>query len=84
VQGRDRLLVQEIGKKLGLEGTYVPRSYIEQMQLEKLTKEFQLVPEDIKQKLVSEDALVRKSAIYFLLCVIQNDSRCSEFEAGRS
>jgi uridine kinase len=61
VQGRDRLLVQEIGKKLGLEGTYVPRSYIEQMQLEKLTKEFQLVPEDIKQKLVSEDALVRKN-----------------------
>lgn len=50
--------MEEIGKKLELEGTYVPRSYIEQMQLEKLTKEFQLVPEDIKQKLTSEDALV--------------------------
>ena len=30
VQGRDRELVAETGRKLGLEGSYIPRSYIEQ------------------------------------------------------
>lgn len=35
VQGRVRAAVEETGRRLGLEGTFVPRSYIEQMQLEK-------------------------------------------------
>lgn len=33
VQGKDRTLVGEVGKQLGLEGTYIPRSYIEQVRL---------------------------------------------------
>jgi len=36
VQGTDRLVVTNIAKQLGLEGSYVPRTYIEQIQLEKL------------------------------------------------
>ncbi|OAE35912.1 hypothetical protein AXG93_879s1020 [Marchantia polymorpha subsp. ruderalis] len=39
VQGKDRITVGEVAKKLGLDGTYIPRSYIEQIQLEKLTAE---------------------------------------------
>ena len=31
VQGKDRDVVGEIGRRLGLEGTYIPRSYIEQV-----------------------------------------------------
>lgn len=39
VQGRDRLYVKWIGTQLGLEGSYVPRTYIEQIQLEKLVND---------------------------------------------
>ncbi|KAL8232153.1 hypothetical protein R6Q57_001931 [Mikania cordata] len=35
VQGRDRLYVKYVAEQLGLDGTYVPRTYIEQIQLEK-------------------------------------------------
>jgi len=31
VQGKDRLAVAEAGRKLGLNGTYIARSYIEQV-----------------------------------------------------
>lgn len=39
VQGRDRLFVKYIADQLGLEGSYIPRTYIEQIQLEKLVNE---------------------------------------------
>lgn len=39
VQGRERLLVKCVAEQLGLEGSYVPRTYIEQIQLEKLVNE---------------------------------------------
>lgn len=48
IQGKERELVGRIGSELGLEGTYIPRSYIEQVQLEKLTATFQKVPEDLR------------------------------------
>ncbi|PNW74224.1 hypothetical protein CHLRE_13g590300v5 [Chlamydomonas reinhardtii] len=35
--GRDRERVAALGRELGLEGSYIPRSYIEQVQLERLT-----------------------------------------------
>lgn len=31
IQGKDRLAVAEAGKQLGLDGTYIARSYIEQV-----------------------------------------------------
>ncbi len=31
VQGKDRLAVAEAGRRLGLDGTYIARSYIEQV-----------------------------------------------------
>nr|ACF22692.1 uridine kinase [Brachypodium distachyon] len=36
VQGRDRLYVKFVAEQLGLDGSYIPRTYIEQIQLEKL------------------------------------------------
>jgi len=36
VQGRDRLYVKFVADQLGLDGSYIPRTYIEQIQLEKL------------------------------------------------
>ncbi|GIL79958.1 hypothetical protein Vretimale_12820 [Volvox reticuliferus] len=50
ILGRDRERVAALGRDLGLEGTYIPRSYIEQVQLERLTAEFQTVTEDWKKK----------------------------------
>lgn len=55
VQGRDRLLVRSIAEQLGLEGSYIPRTYIEQIQLEKLVKEVMALPEDLKTKLSLDD-----------------------------
>lgn len=39
MQGKDRLVVKDVAEQLGLEGSYVPRTYIEQIQLEKLVNE---------------------------------------------
>lgn len=36
VQGKDRVYVKYIADQLGLDGSYVSRTYIEQIQLEKL------------------------------------------------
>ncbi|KAL3678501.1 hypothetical protein R1sor_021457 [Riccia sorocarpa] len=58
IQGKDRLTVGEVGTKLGLEGTYIPRSYIEQIQLEKLTAEVTALPEDLKDKLALNESTI--------------------------
>lgn len=39
VQGRDRLYVKYVAEQLDLDGSYVPRTYIEQIQLEKLVND---------------------------------------------
>ena len=39
IQGKVRAAVEEAGTKLGLDGSYVPHSYIEQVQLEEMTEE---------------------------------------------
>lgn len=38
VQGKDRAEVEEAGRVLGLEGTYIPHSYIELVQIGHLTE----------------------------------------------
>lgn len=58
VQGRDRLVVQGVAEQLGLEGSYVARTYIEQIQLEKLVNEVMALPEDLKTKLSLDEDLV--------------------------
>ncbi|XP_077237709.1 inorganic pyrophosphatase TTM2-like isoform X2 [Tasmannia lanceolata] len=56
VQGRDRLAVKIIGEQLGLEGSYIPRTYIQQIQLEKLVNEVMALPDDLRMKLsIDED-----------------------------
>ncbi|XP_027123076.1 inorganic pyrophosphatase TTM1-like [Coffea arabica] len=58
VQGRDRLYVKYTGDRLGLDGSYVPRTYIEQIQLEKLVNDVMALPADLKTKLSIDDDLV--------------------------
>lgn len=58
VQGRDRLYVKYIGEQLDLDGSYVPRTYIEQIQLEKLVNDVMALPDDLKTKLSIDDDLV--------------------------
>ncbi|CAA6670085.1 unnamed protein product [Spirodela intermedia] len=55
VQGRDRLMVRHIAERLGLEGSYIPRTYIEQIQLEKLVNDVMTLPDDLKTKLSIDD-----------------------------
>eukprot|EP00253_Pinus_taeda_P001786 PITA_01786 len=54
VQGNERTRVAEVANKLGLDGSYIPHSYIEQIQLEKLTAEVMALPDDLKSKLISD------------------------------
>jgi len=58
VQGRLRSAVEEAGRKLGLEGTYIPHSYIEQVQLEQLTKELTLLTDDLKSRFPITEAMM--------------------------
>ncbi|KAL6566424.1 Inorganic pyrophosphatase ttm2 [Orobanche gracilis] len=58
VQGGDRLVLKNVGERLGLEGSYVPRTYIEQIQLEKLVNEVMALPDDLKTKLSIDDDFV--------------------------
>ncbi|XP_050379221.1 inorganic pyrophosphatase TTM1 [Argentina anserina] len=58
VQGKDRLYVKSIAEQLGLEGSFVPRTYIEQIQLEKLVNDVMALPDDLKTKLSIDDDFV--------------------------
>nr|GEY37910.1 uridine-cytidine kinase C-like [Tanacetum cinerariifolium] len=58
VQGRDRVSVRCVAEQLGLEGSYVPRTYVELMQLEKLVNEVTVLPEDLKTKLSIDDEML--------------------------
>ncbi|XP_075082846.1 inorganic pyrophosphatase TTM2 isoform X2 [Nicotiana tabacum] len=58
VQGRDRVVVKCIADQLGLEGSYTPRTYIEQIQLEKLVNEVMALPDDLKTKLSLDEDIV--------------------------
>ncbi|XP_062158412.1 inorganic pyrophosphatase TTM1 isoform X2 [Alnus glutinosa] len=58
VQGKDRLYVKYVAEQLGLDGSYVPRTYIEQIQLEKLVNDVMALPDDLKTKLSIDDDLV--------------------------
>ncbi|KAI8005110.1 Inorganic pyrophosphatase TTM1 [Camellia lanceoleosa] len=62
VQGKDRLIVKCVAEQLELEGSYVPHTYIEQIQLEKLVDEVMALPDDLKKKLSMDDDLVVASA----------------------
>ncbi|KAL7149265.1 hypothetical protein ABFS83_05G027900 [Erythranthe nasuta] len=55
VQGRDRLIVKFVAEQLGLDGSYVPRTYIEQIQLEKIVNDMMVMPDDLKNKLSIDD-----------------------------
>ncbi|KAG6499196.1 hypothetical protein ZIOFF_038952 [Zingiber officinale] len=58
VQGKERLYVKHIAEQLGLEGAFIPRTYIEQIQLEKLVNDVMALPDDLKTKLSIDDDMV--------------------------
>lgn len=58
VQGRDRSFVENVAKELGLEGSYCPHTYIEQIQLERLVNDVMALPDDLKTKLSLDDDTV--------------------------
>lgn len=39
MQGKDRTIVKYVAQQLGMEGSYISRTYIEQIQLEKIVDE---------------------------------------------
>lgn len=43
MQGRDRVVVKQVAQDLGLDGSYIPRTYIEQIQLEKLVNDVMVI-----------------------------------------
>ncbi|XP_062082109.1 inorganic pyrophosphatase TTM2-like isoform X1 [Humulus lupulus] len=55
VQGKDQLYVKFVAEQLGLDGSYVPRTYIEQIQLEKLVNDVMALPDDLKTKVSIDD-----------------------------
>ncbi|KAL2462087.1 Phosphoribulokinase/Uridine kinase family [Abeliophyllum distichum] len=57
VQGKDRLYVKYVAEQLGLDGSYVPHTYIEQIQLEKLINDVMTLPDDLKTKLSIDNDL---------------------------
>ena len=64
VQGKDRATVAAAGAALGLDGTYIPHSYIELVQLENLTQSFQTVTEDLKRRFaVNGEPLIDESVV---------------------
>ncbi|XP_010416228.1 PREDICTED: uridine-cytidine kinase C isoform X1 [Camelina sativa] len=58
VQGKDRSFVKNVADQLGLEGSYVPHTYIEQIQLERLVNDVLALPDDLKTKLSLDDDTV--------------------------
>jgi hypothetical protein len=56
--------VAAAGKALGLDGTYIPHSYIEVVQLENLTRSFQKVTDDLKRRFaVNGEPLIDESTV---------------------
>ncbi|XP_050374006.1 inorganic pyrophosphatase TTM2 [Argentina anserina] len=58
VQGKDRVVVRCVAEQLGLEGSYISRTYIEQIQLEKLVNEVMALPDDLKTRLSLDEDVV--------------------------
>ena len=50
-QGKSRADIAEVGSELGLDGTYLPQSYIEQVQINKLTADFSKITESLKREI---------------------------------
>lgn len=75
IQGKDRRLVAEAGKNLGLEGSYIPHSYIEQIQLEKLTSEVMAISEGLKTKLSISENLVSPRSLNSVMVANKGDSK---------
>lgn len=66
IQGRDRDRVMDTARRLGLSGTFIAKTYIEQVQLDKLTTSFSQDPElmeDLKTKLVMDGTPIFEEAI---------------------
>ncbi|AQK54596.1 Phosphoribulokinase / Uridine kinase family [Zea mays] len=69
VQGRDQLYVKFVVDQLGLDGSYILCTYIEQIQLEKLINDVMVLPKDLKTKLNIDDELPQiQGSIFSCFC----------------
>ncbi|KAG8059680.1 hypothetical protein GUJ93_ZPchr0002g23616 [Zizania palustris] len=82
VQGKDRHYVKFVAEQLGLDGSYIPRTYIEQIQLEKLLNDVMALPDDLKSKLSIHDELVSSPRESF--SQISADRRNKHLKSGLS
>ncbi|GMH31207.1 hypothetical protein Nepgr_033050 [Nepenthes gracilis] len=84
VQGKDRLFVKYVAEQLGLEGSYIPHTYIEQFQLEKLVNEVMSVPEDLKTKFSLDKDLVSQKGALSRAYADRNAWRNKNLKSGMS
>ncbi|KAJ8760613.1 hypothetical protein K2173_015280 [Erythroxylum novogranatense] len=82
VQGKDRLVVRDIAMQLGLEGSYIPRTYIEQIQLEKLVNDVMALPDDLKTKY--EDLVATPKEPFFCDTADRISMRTANAKSGMS
>lgn len=66
MQGRDRLIVKYVAEQLGLEGSYISRTYIEQIQLEKLVNEIMVLTTSERLLLLLSFSSSRPNVIIFI------------------
>ncbi|KVH96321.1 CYTH-like domain-containing protein [Cynara cardunculus var. scolymus] len=59
--------------RLGLEGSYTPRTYVELMQLEKLVNEVTVLPEELKTKLSIDDEMLSSPKEALSLAATRNN-----------
>ena len=60
LQGKDRARVEALGEKLGLQGTYSPRSYIEEIQRDQLALAFEEELHSLHMKISSADKVAHR------------------------
>ncbi|XP_047341980.1 inorganic pyrophosphatase TTM2-like [Impatiens glandulifera] len=58
VLGKERVIVKNVAEELGLDGSFVPRTYIQQIQLEKLVNDVMALPDDLRTRLSIDEDLV--------------------------
>lgn len=62
VQGRDRARVVEVGRRLGLDGSYLPLSYIELARAKDVTDAFNSLTEDVARRFALDGRPLRRRA----------------------
>ncbi|KAL8124163.1 hypothetical protein AgCh_011972 [Apium graveolens] len=79
VQGRDRSHVKFVAEQLGLDGSYVSCTYIEQIQLKKLVNDVMALPDDLRTKLSIDDDITNPKEALSRACAEQRSRYLNRF-----